>query len=367
MKNKIKNSLAFFSLLFFTAVFLCGCAARLPLDVCPGYSFDINGAKYLPLIKICEHEGISWDYDSVSQAVTLTKDDVTAKLMVGSPLVFIMGKTEDLGRLVQIYKGALSVPYSFQYNIIKKFFKAELASRGEIPVGLKIKKICLDAGHGGKDPGAIGRTYGLREKNINLDIVMRMRKELKARGIEVVMTRNSDVFIPLNKRADIANRSSVDLFISVHTNASKSRKLSGFEIYYIADNADDSARALELAEEKIPFVNGKAELGVKDFNMDSFSKNTRAILWDLIITQSRYESAKLAGYICRAYADEAGVKVLGVKGARFAVLRQTQMPAVLAEIGFISNAAEEKCLKNSFYRQQIAEALVKGILSYGKN
>lgn len=346
-------------------ILFSGCAtSRLPLEAYSVSSLTIDGEKYFPLINICQKENIAWDYDNITQTVTLAKENTAIKLLLGSPLALIGDKVEDLKHPVKLYQGMIVVPHSFNTNILPKLAKFNPAiEKGPIS-HYTINKICIDAGHGGKDPGAVGRKYGLKEKNIVLDIAMRMRRELNAKGLEVITTRTSDVFIPLERRAEIANKNEADLFISVHANASKRKSLSGFEIYYIGDNADDTARALALAVNGAVFPKEKIDLKSGNFYQNRLSKNTKTILWDLVLAQNRFESVELAQYICKFYSQDAGVKILGIKGGPFAVLRQTQMPAVLVEVGFISNPEEEKYLKNSFYRQQVAEALVCGILAY---
>lgn len=368
MLNK-KTQIFFLSSIFYllSSILFSGCATtRLALEVYPESAITIGGIKYFPLINICEKKGIAWNYDAVSHTVILSKEDSEIRLLLDSSLALVDGKPEDLKQPLMLYRGILVVPYTFN-NSLAKLLKFRVPPDKGTPPYYRISKICIDAGHGGKDPGAVGRYYGLKEKNIVLDITMRMRRELKAKGLEVVTTRSSDIFIPLEKRAQIANRSGADLFISIHANASRQRSTSGFEVYYIGDNADDNARALALAENGAVFPRDKIGLGTRSFSQAGLSKNTKTILWDLMLTENRFESVELARQICKFSAQDAGVKVLGIKGGPFAVLRQTQMPAILVEVGFISNSQEEKYFKNAFYRQQIAEALVCGILSYIKS
>lgn len=336
------------------------------MEAYPESAITIGGIKYFPLINICQKKDIAWNYDAVSHTVILSKEDSEIRLLLDSSLALVDGKPEDLKQPLMLYRGMIVVPYTLN-NSLAKLLKFRAPLEKGVPPHYRINKICIDAGHGGKDPGAVGRYYGLKEKNIVLDIAMRMRRQLKAKGLEVVTTRASDIFVPLEKRAQIANRSGADLFISIHANASRRRSTSGFEVYYIGDNADDNARALALAENGAVFPKDKIDLGPRNFYQAGLSKNVKAILWDLMLTENRFESVELARQICKFSAQDAGVKVLGIKGGPFAVLRQTQMPAILVEVGFISNLQEEKYFKNAFYRQQVAEALVCGILSYIKS
>ncbi|MDD5594732.1 MAG: N-acetylmuramoyl-L-alanine amidase [Candidatus Omnitrophica bacterium] len=223
-----------------------------------------------------------------------------------------------------------------------------------------IRKIIVDPGHGGNDPGAIGRT-GLREKDVNLDIAKRLAKLLRDAGIEVVMTRSSDVFIPLDRRVAIANGAQADLFISIHSNANRARLMNGFEVYYITPAATiDSRRALSAAS------SGR----FTDLDSDMLagsSLDLKATLWDMINNSNRADSIELAHSICRTIQSNLSTCVLGVKSANYFVLRGARMPAVLIETGFVSNSQEEKLLKNSQYRQQVAQAIEQGIENYARN
>jgi len=220
---------------------------------------------------------------------------------------------------------------------------------------VKIKKIVIDPGHGGNDPGAIGRT-GLREDFVNLDLAKRVSSLLRRSGVEVVMTRSSDRLIPLSTRAEVANNSRADLFVSIHTNANHSRSLKGFEVYYVAPSVSDSKRASTSAREESPRLDNAY--------FASSSLNLKSIIWDMVYTNSRAESIELAKSICRSVDKNMGVCILGVKGARFAVLKGVQMPGILIEVGFLSNPDEERKLKISSYREQLAVSIVEGIRNY---
>ncbi|PIQ82650.1 MAG: N-acetylmuramoyl-L-alanine amidase, partial [Candidatus Omnitrophica bacterium CG11_big_fil_rev_8_21_14_0_20_64_10] len=210
------------------------------------------------------------------------------------------------------------------------------------------------------DPGAIGRT-GLREKEITLDIAKRLRDLLVRDGFHVVMTRYDDRFIALDRRTVIANEERADLFVSVHANASKSRSVEGYEVYYLSEATDDHARAVAASENaQLPSeVEGGLALSVPE--------STLPIVWDLLYTEHRAESTALAGSVAQGIRG-AGVSTpnRGVKSARFFVLKGTRMPAVLVEVGFISSLREEDRLRSAGYRQQLAEGIRNGILSYRK-
>ncbi|GAF69654.1 unnamed protein product, partial [marine sediment metagenome] len=208
-----------------------------------------------------------------------------------------------------------------------------------------IDTIVIDPGHGGKDPGA--SRYGIKEKYIVLDVSKRLKRYLEKKGFKVILTRNKDIFIPLKKRAAFANKKKADLFISIHANASRSSRLKGFEVYYLSEATDDNARALALAE--------NASLKFEDISSPTE--------WDLVLSENRRESKQLAYYICSIASNKLGMEKR-VRGARFSVLKGTVMPAVLVEIGYLTNSRERSNLKKSSFRKKIADAIGSAILAY---
>jgi len=321
-------------------------------------TYEINGVSYVSLVPLCERRQVSWDYDTFAKTVILQRGPHKINLRIGDTMVLVDGKTEYLHHPVDIYQGVLVIPLKFKEQVFDSLFKPQYAQTREIPSILSVKKVVIDAGHGGHDPGAIGRS-GLREKDVNLDIAKRLSKLLRDNGVTVIMTRSSDVFVPLERRADIANNAKADLFISIHANANRVRSLSGLEIYYVSPRINDVKRALMTAQDT-----------KLDFDNSCFSHasiNTKATLWDMIHTYNRGEAIQLAGNICKTAGRNLDTRIIGVKGANFLVLKSTQMPAILVESGFLSNREEEKLLKNGYYRQQIAEAIEQGIKNYVKN
>ena len=175
-------------------------------------------------------------------------------------------------------------------------------------------------------------------------------------GIKVIMTRESDIFVSLPKRVQIANRSGADLFVSVHINASRTRELKGFECYYLSNAADDNARALEAAENTPLEIAEEAVLGS--------SKSLKTTLWDMVLTENRSESANLASRLCSAVENSQTVENRGVKSAKFYVLKGVRMPSVLVEVAYLSNRSEEMKLKDNAFLDKVADVLAKGILAY---
>lgn len=222
------------------------------------------------------------------------------------------------------------------------------------PPPFAVRTIVIDAGHGGKDPGAIGRG-GLEEKEVVLDVSLRLRDLIEKRlKKKVIMTRDQDVFIPLDERTLLANSKKADLFVSVHANSSPKRNTQGIEVYFLGRASDD--RAIDVAARENA-TSRKATLNLQE-----------AILNDLERDFNLNESLEFAHFTEGAFVENLITKYptasLGVKRAPFYVLANTNMPAILAEISFLTNPAEEKRLRSDAYRQKIAESLFKGIERY---
>ncbi|HEX4998927.1 MAG TPA: N-acetylmuramoyl-L-alanine amidase [Terriglobia bacterium] len=220
-------------------------------------------------------------------------------------------------------------------------------------LGLKIAKVVIDPGHGGNDTGTIGPT-GYTEKDLALDISRRLKALVETElGAEVVLTRDDDVFIPLEARTAIANQSQADLFISIHANSSNVASARGVETFYL-NYTPSSREALELASRE----NASSQASIHDL---------QDIIKKMMMNDKAKESRELAGHIQKAMAERKGSGPdRGVKEASFVVLIGANMPSILAEVGFISNPQEERSVKTPAYRQQIAESLFKGIRSYAE-
>lgn len=344
-------------MLYAICYMLTGCATLPKKEAVPTYS--INGVAYVSMVSLCESENIAWEYDTFTRTVNLSKGTHKINLMVGQRMILVDGVPQNMKYPAEIHQGAVVVPYKFKEQVLDALFKKPyLEPKVTLPPS-RIRKIVVDAGHGGKDPGTIGKR-GLREKDVNLDIAKRLAKLLKADGIEVIMTRSTDNFISLERRVTIANNSNVDLFVSIHANANRVRSINGLEVYYISPNVGDSKRALYRAQ------NAALNLDRSCFVANP-SLNLKATLWDLIITSNRAESVRLAKNVCSVVDKNLNTKVLGIKGGPFYVLKGAHMPAILIETGFLSNAQEERLMRNSYYRQQIAESIGRGILGYVRN
>ena len=220
-------------------------------------------------------------------------------------------------------------------------------------LGLSIARVVIDAGHGGHDPGA--QANGVNEAELTLDVATRLSRLLqKQPGVEVVMTRDADVFVPLEERTAIANREGADLFLSIHANASRNPKARGVETYFLNFANNPEAEAVAARENS---TSGRA--------MHSLPDIVRAIALNNKIDESR----DFADIVQRSMVRKLGprnkqLRDLGVKQAPFVVLIGASMPSVLAEISFVTHRQEGILLKSGAYRQQIAEALFDAVVKY---
>lgn len=223
--------------------------------------------------------------------------------------------------------------------------------------GDSIGLIVIDAGHGGKDPGATG-PGGTQEKDITLAIAKLLKKKLEeSTEAEVLLTRTNDEYWALADRTAFANKEKADIFISIHVNASRRRRAHGVETFFLSfDATDDEARETAAFENNVISLEGKTELAPVD--------DIKAILWDLTQTQSHHESSRLAETIYLSLFKEMGGELRGVKQAPFHVLVGATMPAVLIEVGFISNPREEKKLKKVKVQDRMATAISKGVVKF---
>ena len=206
--------------------------------------------------------------------------------------------------------------------------------------------IVVDAGHGGKDSGATGNGY--REKDIALDVVKYLAAELKS-DYNVIMTRDTDVFIPLGTRADIGNDTNADLFISVHLNSASSSSGNGTEVFYYSKKESSYAAEVAKFENSVDSKYGVTE-PVSDF-----------ILNDIFYRANQQKSAAIATDVLDNIIGDIGLRRRGVFGANFAVLRGSKSPSILVEIGFISNSGDMSFYGNDYYKRVVAKSIAEGV------
>lgn len=223
-----------------------------------------------------------------------------------------------------------------------------------------LRTIVLDAGHGGHDPGAIGVT-GLAEKDVVLDVTLRVARLCEERlGVKVILSRDDDRFVTLRDRTSFANRQRADLFVSIHANAHRETSQSGVETYFLSSEATDNAARQVAAQE-----NGVVQLEKPGAaaRMDI----VKTILWDLAQSEFQVESSQLAEIVQDSITRSLKLPSRGVKQAGFYVLGGAAMPAILIEIGFVTNPAEERKLRDGRYRDDIAHAIFAGLAEYKRH
>jgi N-acetylmuramoyl-L-alanine amidase len=222
-------------------------------------------------------------------------------------------------------------------------------------LGLGITRVVLDPGHGGHDPGAQGK--GLDEAELTLDVALRLEQLLQADGLEVVLTRRTHVYVPLEERTAIANRENADLFLSIHANASRNATAQGVETYFLSFASSPDAEAVAARE------NSASNGGMH---------NLPDIVKAITLNNKLDESKDFAGMVQEALVSRLrrsnkNLRNLGVKKAPFVVLIGAGMPSVLAEISFLTNKQDLALLKTTAYKQRIAEALHASVMRYRRS
>ncbi len=217
----------------------------------------------------------------------------------------------------------------------------------------QVRTVVLDPGHGGRDPGAVG-AYGLQEKDVTLRLARALRPRLVARGFRVVMTRDGDQTLSLEERTAFAEGVGGDVFISLHTNAAKSRSTRGIETYYLDKSHERHSRRVAAREN-----------GVPAYRLDDLQR----IVAQLRVSEVSVHSARLAKtvheeVIAGVRSTHGSVEDLGVKRGPFYVLFLSNMPSILLEAGFLTNGAEARRLRSDFYIDVLAEQISRGLSSY---
>jgi N-acetylmuramoyl-L-alanine amidase len=222
-------------------------------------------------------------------------------------------------------------------------------------LGLGVSRIVIDPGHGGHDPGAQGK--GLNEADLTLDVALRLEKLLQQDGLDVILTRRTNVYVPLEERTAIANREGADLFLSIHANASRREAASGVETYFLSFASSPEAEAVAARE-------NSASAG----GMHNLPDIIKAIALNNKLDESRdFAGMVQEALVSRLRRSNKNVRNLGVKKAPFVVLIGATMPSVLAEISFLTNRQELQLLKTNAYKQRVAEALHAAVMRYRRS
>jgi N-acetylmuramoyl-L-alanine amidase len=303
----------------------------IALSATVGHAAFINGHSYQPLADWADANGFRTASRHGDEIVLTNR---TARLVFDkdSHTAEINGVNVALSFPVAADKGQFSIA---QLDLANTVAPLVFPQKNSVK---KISTIVLDPGHGGKDPGnRVGSRY---EKTVTLALAQELSSQLKASGFKVILTRTKDKFVELTERTDLANRANADLFVSLHFNATESGKadVSGPETYCITPVGASSSNAQGVG----------ANYGATPANL------------------SEKKSLLLAYQVQKSLVKNLGVEDRSVRRARFAVLRDAEMPAILIESGYMTHPVEGKKIFDSAYRKQTAAAIVKGILAYQK-
>ncbi len=333
---------------------LCGLAVAL---ICGCQTAPIAPPPMagVSLQDVCRQYNIQWQFDSITQVVFLEYKTHKAKALVGSPVVLIGQEKVILSAPLRRINSNIYVPDDFESKVIGPFgaVVSRLGFTGELS-NLKVHTIVIDPGHGGKDPGAKGYS-GVKEKNVVLDIGKRLKELLSEAGLKVIMTRDKDEFISLNERTEIASKAGADLFVSIHANSNPVRRTHGIEVYYVKTH---DKRDLDEIQRQI-----NERLFFRTLNAAP-NRTVQAIVSDMMYENKIAESCRLAMRLVHNISSDIEIPNRGARHARYFVVRNTLMPAVLIETGFLTNRQEEKKLNSSEYREKLAESIARSILAY---
>ncbi len=295
------------------------------------FALTVKGAEYIPVSKLAQLCGMRYKTNIAKKSQSVFSKTSRMTFEVNSRSMDLNGITVWLGHPVVEYKGML---YIAKRDYFKSIIPILFPQNNGAPK--KLFHVFIDAGHGGKDRGAYNKTYRLSEKFLNLDIAMRVGRELKKNGYKVSYARTKDEFIDLDDRPKKANALRADLMLSVHCNAA-SPSISGIETFALTPRWMPSTTSSRTSRSDAAAYAGHANDG-----------------WNQL----------LAYYLQRSLRSATGSPDRGVKRARFAVLKSPKMPAALVECGFISNNAECRKLATPAYRQKIASAIANAVMAY---
>ena len=294
-------------------------------------ALTVKDTEYIPISQFAQICGMRYKTTVAKKAQTVYSKYSRINFIVNARSINLNGTTVWLGHPIVEYKGMLYLAKRDYFKTIRPIMYPQ--NNGVPP---RLFNIFIDAGHGGKDKGAINKRFGIYEKSLNLDIALRLGKILRASGYNVSYSRTGDTFLDLPDRPAMANKRRADLFLSIHCNAA-SPSISGIETFALTPRAMPSTTSAKASKGDYVKYDGHAN--------DEWNQ-------------------MLAYYIQRALHTATRSSDRGVKKARFAVLKDTRMPASLIECGFISNDAECRKLMSAEYRQSIARTIANAVMNY---
>lgn len=343
-----------------------------------GAAYRVGDVTYLPAESLLQALGATTVWNAAGRRLTIRWEDKLAALSAFSDYALVNGQVVPLGATPRFLAGRLFVPLAFFERawpqltgrpvtfaelstapppLIESQLVTDLA--GERHHLLSLHKIVLDAGHGGHDPGARSPA-GHREKDVNLALVRQLADRFtRETDAAIILSRRDDTFIPLPERTNTANREGADLFISIHANGAYSHTATGFEVYFLSlKSSDDRAARLAALENGAEIADGAAPPSAAS------GGDLEAILGDMIRTENLTASERLAVALQARLDLAMRIDNRGVKQAPFFVLAGAQMPAVLIEVGFMSNPQEAALLFRPDVQKRIVDALFAAILYY---
>lgn len=346
-------------------------------------SETIDKTEYISVEELAELMGANIFWDPLVLKVLLKVGEKNFRLVVDSPMVIGNGKLKTMEKPVRFRQGIVMVPVEFAERILNEetgmgfkwdgqrrlliiasskdalaSLERELAPPPQPPSALPLV-VCIDPGHGGRDPGAIGPT-GLQEKEVTLDIARGLYELLKKDpDIKVILTRTDDYDVRLEDRSVIANKNKADFFISIHSNAATRKSAGGFETFFFSPALYEEDQLLAESE--------NAPASTSSLPRGSKTADLEAILKDLTQTAYIAESSDFATIVQESLLrefQEFKPEDRKVKQAPFLVLREASMPAILVECTFLSNPVEEIRLRQSNFRERIIRTLYEGVSIY---
>lgn len=333
--------------------------------------YEQDGETWIGARALLEALGYQVTWNASSEKLIGHRDDRSVLITPGIEHVVAGAKTRRLAHAPRYIGGELCVPVEFVERALPQILdtQAHLESIHPTPIPAAptfaatvsvLKKIVVDAGHGGHDAGATS-PEGIKEKDINLGVALKLRELLERNtGIEVVLTRDGDYFIPLAGRTQIGNRSEADLFLSIHSNGSVNRAATGLETYFLAYEATDR-QAARLAAEENRVVSLEED---SPFAAFTEGDDLAAMLRDMVNADNMRASEHLAAAVQRRIVEYMHLPNRGVKQAPFFVLVGSKNPAILVEVGFASNPVEARRLAEEQTQWVLAEALYQAIVYY---
>jgi len=339
-------------------------------------SVALSQEDFLPLSQIADDLGLTYIPNPGTHRFILKGPELEAFFSPGMARFLVNGRLVEMEAPARYKAGELVVPNSVKDRLIISRGRPRVSRIPPIapvaPVrttGPVLRKIVIDPGHGGHDPGAIG-SYGLKEKDVNLDIALRLSSILRTQGLEVILTRSEDIFLSLPQRTQIANQAEAQAFISIHANSGHPGA-RGFETFIVKERFreeswrgggyyDDDRRALLAARE--------ANISPDLLGTRTIAPSVEPMLFSLLYEEYRRESLELAKEIQTSLdraltVPDRGVKFYYREGDLY-VLKWSRCPVVLVEVGFLSNRYSARLLGTGDYRQRIAQALAEGILNF---